>query len=192
LRLALGLCELLRLMLLSFVLLVYLLHHAAGARRPALARGRVGLRSISLCAQFSKERRALEGARLSRRTPDARVCRWSVESSERAPELVNFRSMSIASDLQKRLVEMRSRLDVLLVRRERASGEHSFARARQDAGVTDHDAGKMAQFAQDEVAGDAEMTDLRREIVSVGDELERDHGTGLRARAGRALRSKRR
>jgi hypothetical protein len=100
--------------------------------------------------------------------------------------------MSIASDLQKRLVEMRSRLDVLLVRRERASGEHSFARARQDAGVTDHDADKMAQFAQDEVAGDAEMTDLRREIVSVGDELERDHGTGLRARAGRALRSKRR
>jgi hypothetical protein len=100
--------------------------------------------------------------------------------------------MSIASDLQKRLVEMRSRLDVLLVRRERASVEHSFARARQDAGVTDHDADKMAQFAHDEVAGDAEMTDLRREIVSVGDELKRDHGTGLRARAGRALRSKRR
>ena len=40
-----------------------------------------------------------------------------------SPGLVNFGSMSIASDLQKRLVEMRSRLDVLLVRRERASGE---------------------------------------------------------------------
>ena len=111
---------------------------------------------------------------------------------ERVPELVNFRSMSIASDLQKRLVEIRSRLDVLLVRRERASGEHSFARARQEAGVTDHDADTMAQFAQDEVGGDAEMTDLRREIRSIDEELDRDHGTGLRARAGRTLRSKRR
>jgi hypothetical protein len=36
------------------------------------------------------------------------------------------------------------------------------------------------------------MTDLRREILSVGDELERDHGSGLKARAGRALRSMRR
>jgi hypothetical protein len=36
------------------------------------------------------------------------------------------------------------------------------------------------------------MTDLRREIMSVDDELERDHGRDLRARAGRALRSMRR
>jgi hypothetical protein len=108
------------------------------------------------------------------------------------PKLVNFRSMSIASDLRERLAELRSRLNVLLVRRERASGMHSFARARQDMGVTHHDAETMAQFAEDEVAGDAEMTNLRREIVSVGDELERDQGSGLRARAGRALRSKRR
>jgi hypothetical protein len=50
----------------------------------------------------------------------------------------------------------------------------------------------MAQFARDESAGDAEMTELRREIMSVDDELERDHGRDLRARAGRALRSMRR
>jgi hypothetical protein len=100
--------------------------------------------------------------------------------------------MSIASDLRKRLAELRSRLNVLLARRERASGEHSFAKARQDAGVTHHDADKMAQFAQDEVGGDAEMTDLRREIMSIDDQLERDHGRGLRAKAGRALRLKRR
>jgi hypothetical protein len=36
------------------------------------------------------------------------------------------------------------------------------------------------------------MTELRREIMSVDDELERDHGRDLRARAGRALRSMRR
>jgi hypothetical protein len=100
--------------------------------------------------------------------------------------------MSIASDLRQRLEKLRSRLNVLLVQRDRASGEHSFAKARQDAGVTHHDADKMAQFRQDEVAGDAEMTDLRREIKSIGDELARDHGRGLRARAARALRSKRR
>lgn len=79
---------------------------------------------------------------------------------------------------------------MLLLRRERASGDHSFARARQDAGVTHHDADKMAQFAQDEVRGDAEMTDIRREIRSIDDQLERDHGKGLRARVGRAFRSK--
>jgi hypothetical protein len=33
----------------------------------------------------------------------------------------------------------------------------------------------MAQFAQDEVGGDAEMTDIRREIMSIDDQLERDH-----------------
>jgi hypothetical protein len=100
--------------------------------------------------------------------------------------------MDVESDLRKRLGELRSRLQVLLVRRERASGEHSFARQRQDAGVTHHDADTMAQFAQDEVGGDAEMADLKREIKSIDEELVRDHGRGLRARAGRALRSKRR
>jgi len=118
--------------------------------------------------------------------------RSSLQSSSARPGLVNFRFMSVASDLRQRLAVLRSRLSVLLVRRERASGAHSFARARQDAGVTHHDADKMAQFARDEVAGDAEMTDIRREIMSVDDQLERDHGRSLRARASRALRSKRR
>ena len=31
----------------------------------------------------------------------------------------------------------------------------------------------MEQFAQDEVGGDAEMTDLRREIKSIDEELDR-------------------
>jgi hypothetical protein len=104
----------------------------------------------------------------------------------------NICCVGVASDLRQRLVDLRGRLHVLIERRERASGVHSFARARQRTGVTHHDADTMAQFARDEVAGDAEMTDLRREILSVGDELERDHGTGLRAKAGRALRSMRR
>jgi hypothetical protein len=100
--------------------------------------------------------------------------------------------MSVAADLRKRLAELWGRSNVLLERRERASGEHSFAKARQDAGVTHHDADKMAQFAQDEVEGDAEMTDLRREIMSIDDRVERDHGRSLSARAARALHLKRR
>jgi hypothetical protein len=42
------------------------------------------------------------------------------------------------------------------------------------------------------VRGDAEMTDLRREIKSIDEELDRDHSRGLRARVGRALHAKRR
>jgi hypothetical protein len=101
--------------------------------------------------------------------------------------------MSIADDLRQRLLELRGRLSVLLVRRERASSAHSFARSRQDYGVTHHDADKMAQFGRDEVAGDAEMTEIRREIMSIDDQLEDEtKRQRLRARAGRALRLKRR
>jgi hypothetical protein len=100
--------------------------------------------------------------------------------------------MSVASDLRERLLKLGGRLDVLLERRERASRAHSFAEARQSAGVTHDDADKMAEYAQDEVAGDAEITDIRREIRSVDDELGRvDQARGLRARANRVLRSKR-
>lgn len=99
--------------------------------------------------------------------------------------------MSVASDLRERLLRLGSRLEVLLERRERASRAHSFAEARQSAGVTHDDADMMAGYAQDEVAGDAEITDIRREIRSVDDELERAHqARGLRARASRVFRSR--
>jgi hypothetical protein len=100
--------------------------------------------------------------------------------------------MSAASELRQRVVGLRSRLNALLERRERASSVQSFARARQDAHVTHFSADEMAQFARDETGGDAEIGDLRREIVSVEDELERVHGTGWRAVVRRALDSLRR
>jgi len=81
---------------------------------------------------------------------------------------------------------------VLLERREVASRVHSFAQARQDAGVTHLDADEMAQLAHDETGGDAEITDVRREIRSAEDELDRGHRSGLKARAGRFLRAMRR
>jgi hypothetical protein len=100
--------------------------------------------------------------------------------------------MGVASELRQRLAGLRSRLSVLLERRERASGVHSFARARQDAGVTHLGTDEMGRLAGGEMGGDAEITDLRREIVSIEDELERDHDTGLRAMTVRALHSRRR
>ena len=97
--------------------------------------------------------------------------------------------MSVASDLRERLLKLGSRLDVLLERRDRASRAHSFADARQSAGVMHDDADKMAKYAQDEVAGDAEITDIRREIRSIDDDLKRAHESGgLRSRASRFLR----
>ncbi len=81
---------------------------------------------------------------------------------------------------------------MLLERRERASGVFSFAKARQKAGVTHLGADEMGRLARDETGDDAEITDLRREIVSIEGELERDRGRGLRAMAGRAFRSRRR
>jgi hypothetical protein len=69
---------------------------------------------------------------------------------------------------------------------------HSFAEARQDAGVTHLDADEMVQITRDETAGDAEITELRREVRSVEDELQRDHGRGLKARADRVLRARHR
>ena len=69
---------------------------------------------------------------------------------------------------------------------------HSFAEARQDAGVTHLDADEMGQIAHDETAGDAEITELRREVRSVEDELHRDHRRGLKARAERVLHAKHR
>jgi hypothetical protein len=45
------------------------------------------------------------------------------------------------------------------------------ALSRQRVGVTHHDAAEMQEFAADEVAGDSAMTDLRRRIELIDDEL---------------------
>jgi hypothetical protein len=58
-------------------------------------------------------------------------------------------SSSVVCDLRERLLKLGSRLDALLERRERASRTHSFADARQSAGVTHDDADRMVKYAQD-------------------------------------------
>jgi hypothetical protein len=46
----------------------------------------------------------------------------------------------------------------------------------------------MQALATDEVAGDSAMTDLRRQIEPIDDELARDHGGGLAGKGRRIMR----
>jgi hypothetical protein len=56
----------------------------------------------------------------------------------------------------------------------------------QRAGVTDHSAAEMQAFAGNEISGDSAMTELRRQIELIDDELARDHGGGF-AGSGRRI-----
>jgi hypothetical protein len=57
---------------------------------------------------------------------------------------------------------------------------NSDALALQQAGVAHHDQTEMKGFADDDkIAGDSSMTDLRRRITLIDDEIARDHAGGL-------------
>jgi len=99
--------------------------------------------------------------------------------------------MSEVQDLRRRRGALDTELGALREQRERASRANSFALSRQRAGVTQHDEADMKELADDEVAGDAAITDLRRQIESIDTELARDDGRGVtatRRRVGSWLR----
>jgi hypothetical protein len=96
--------------------------------------------------------------------------------------------MSDAKDLQQRRETLETELSGLREQRERAFRANSDALSLQRYGVTDHNAAKMEQFADDETAGDSAMTERRREIEQIDDELARDHRVGLKGRAGRFMK----
>jgi hypothetical protein len=87
-------------------------------------------------------------------------------------------------ELRQRREALQMQLNELRQNRERAFRANSDALARQRVGVTDHDAGEMKDFADDEVAGDSAMTDLRRQIKLIDDELSGD----LANKGGRVMR----
>jgi hypothetical protein len=58
----------------------------------------------------------------------------------------------------------------------------------QGAGVPHHDALAMKEPAAHEGADDSAMTDLRRQIASIDDELARDCGDGVVGKARRVVR----
>jgi hypothetical protein len=96
--------------------------------------------------------------------------------------------MSEASDLRQRRQALEAELNALRMQRERAFRVNSDALSLQRAGVTHHDAAAMEGFAADEVAGDSTMTDLRRQIERIDDELASNHGGGLTARGRQIMR----
>jgi hypothetical protein len=87
--------------------------------------------------------------------------------------------MSEAQDLRQRRQALETELSGLREQRERAFRANSDALSRQRVGVTDHNADEMQQFADDETAGDSSMTDLRRQIRLIDDQLARNHGGGV-------------
>jgi len=96
--------------------------------------------------------------------------------------------MSDLSELRRRRQALETQLSALSEQREHAFRANSDALALQDAGVTHHDGAEMKQFSDAENAGDSAMTDLRRQIALIDDELERNHGSGIGGRARTIMR----
>jgi hypothetical protein len=96
--------------------------------------------------------------------------------------------MSDVNELRRQRQALETQLGTLSGQKEYAFRVNSDALALQRAGVTHHDGVEMQQFADAELAGDSTMTDLRRRIALIDDELERDHGGGLAGRSRQMMR----
>lgn len=96
--------------------------------------------------------------------------------------------MSDVQDLRQRRQALEEKLSKLNEQRERAARANSDARSLQRAGLADHTAGEMQDFADHETAGDPAMTELRREIERIDDELARGHQGGVAGSARRVTR----
>jgi hypothetical protein len=96
--------------------------------------------------------------------------------------------MSEFNDLQQRRNALQTQLSTLRLQRERAFRANSDALSLQRAGVTHREAVEMKGFADDEIAGDSAMTDIRRQIELIDGELTSGRGGGKRGRVLRRLR----
>jgi hypothetical protein len=96
--------------------------------------------------------------------------------------------MNEVQDLRQRREAMDTKLRALREQRERAFRVNSDALSLQRSGVTDHNAAKMQQFADDETAGDSAMTELRREIELLDDELATKGRGGASAGGARIMK----
>jgi hypothetical protein len=99
-------------------------------------------------------------------------------------------STMTSDDLRQRRQALETQLSALGAQREQATRTNSYARSRQRIGVTDHSVAQMQEFADDQIASDSEMTDLRRQIELIDAELSRSFGSGLIGR-GRRMMSRR-
>jgi hypothetical protein len=95
--------------------------------------------------------------------------------------------MSEAQDLRQRRQALEAELRGLREQREHAFRANSDALSLQRAGVTHHNAAQMQQFADDETGGDSAMTELRREIELIDDELTTKQRAGGVSGVGRRI-----
>jgi hypothetical protein len=100
--------------------------------------------------------------------------------------------MSDLNELRRQRRALEAQLGTLSEQRESAFRVNSDALALQRAGVTHHDGVEMRRFADAEIAGDSTMTDIRRQIALIDDELERDHAVGLAGRTRKIMKRLRR
>jgi hypothetical protein len=75
----------------------------------------------------------------------------------------------------------------LCEQRERGLSREKRRASLQRVGVTDHNVAEMQQFAEDETAGDSAMTELRREIELIDDELAAEQRAGGVSGVGRRI-----
>jgi hypothetical protein len=95
--------------------------------------------------------------------------------------------MNKVEDLRQRREALQTQLGALRDQQERASHANSFALSRQRAGVTHLDESEMKEFADDAVTREPAITDTRRQIELIDDELARNEGAHLTETGRRVL-----
>jgi hypothetical protein len=98
--------------------------------------------------------------------------------------------MSKVEELRQRREALQTQLGALRDQQDRASHANSFALSRQRAGVTHLHESEMKQLADDEVARGPAITDIRRQIELIDDEIASDRSgvNGARRRVMNWLR----
>ena len=92
------------------------------------------------------------------------------------------------SELEQRRSELTQALPALTENRADTYRRNSDALALDRAGVRHEQPEELARLAQDEVAADAEMRDVQRELREINAEMEGIPRRRFRARVGRAMR----
>ena len=96
-------------------------------------------------------------------------------------------SNSVLRELQRQREEVAASLEVLDKKRAETVQNHSFAHARERAGVGEPSA-ETAQLKADETAAHAAMRDARAELNRLDVEIAGQPRPGLRAKLRTALR----
>ena len=96
--------------------------------------------------------------------------------------------MSEAKELRQRRDALQAKLNAMRDQQEHAGREHSYALARDRAGVGSADGAALQGLADDEAARGPAIADVRRELDAVDAELASIRAGGLAGRLRGLLR----